>query len=174
MAKVLQEATAVSGQHIARLQELRALSPLRPPSFLLRARRTQDLEGIVMIAQHVVNKQQAEFADIAFVGLAPPVEGLRSRHQAFDSGGLEIPVEPVSKPAGFLHADHPVSKTCKRLRRAKDFLAARFAEVSWRPPSEGHRDRSPGNFDIQSNANHACCFSSCFQYPPSKALRRFE
>ena len=174
MAKVLQEAPAVSGEHIARLQELRTLPPLSPASFLRWAGSAHDLEDIAMLAQHVVNKLQAEFAGIAFVRLAPPVECLWGHDQAFDSGGLELPLEAVSKPAGFLHAEHPITKTCKRLHRAKDFLAVRFAEVSRRLPTEGHRDRSPGNFEVQSNANHTCCFFSRFHYPPSKALRRFE
>jgi hypothetical protein len=174
MAKVLQEAPAVSGQHIPRLQELRALPPQSPASFLLRAGSTNDLEDIAMIAHHVVNKQQAEFADVAFVGLASPVESLRSCHQAFDSDGLELSVEAVSKPAGFLQAGHSVPNTCKRFHCAKDFLAIRFAEVLWRPAIKGHRDRSPGHFEVQSSANHPCCFPGRFHYPPRKALRRFE
>ena len=143
MAKVLQEAPAVSGQHIPRIQKLRALPPKSPASFLLRAGSTNDLEDIVMIANHVVKKKQAEFADVAFVGLAPPVESLRSCHQAFDSDGLELSVEAVSKPAGFLHAGHSISKTCKRFHCAKDFLAIRFAEVLWRPAIKGHSRSQP-------------------------------
>jgi hypothetical protein len=50
VAKVLQEASAVSGQYIARLQELRALAELSPASFLLRAGGAHDLEDIAMIA----------------------------------------------------------------------------------------------------------------------------
>jgi hypothetical protein len=56
MTKVLQEAPAMSGQDVARLQELRALPPLSPTSFLLRTGGTHDLEDLAILAQDVVNK----------------------------------------------------------------------------------------------------------------------
>ena len=66
VGKVLQKPPAVSGQHIARLEELRALPPTSPASFCseLGARTTLKTSRC---AQHPIKKLQAEFAGIPFV-----------------------------------------------------------------------------------------------------------